>query len=51
MPYCVCSQQIQFGVQTPQEIVKCGAFHVYERNLYKAGHQRAICSFMQLKKT
>ncbi|KAJ9504558.1 hypothetical protein QJQ45_020175, partial [Haematococcus lacustris] len=28
-------QQIQFGVQTPQEIIKCGMFHVYERTLYK----------------
>lgn len=28
-------QQIQFGLQSPQEIVKCGVFHVYERNLYK----------------
>ncbi|KAG1663390.1 hypothetical protein FOA52_011667 [Chlamydomonas sp. UWO 241] len=28
-------QQIRFGVQTPQEIVKCGVFHVYERSLYK----------------
>eukprot|EP00955_Chlamydomonas_euryale_P062116 358289-Chlamydomonas_euryale.AAC.3 len=34
---CAChrSQQICFGVQTPQEIVKCGVFHVYERALYK----------------
>eukprot|EP00983_Pelagomonas_calceolata_P099705 1158486-Pelagomonas_calceolata.AAC.3 len=31
-----CSKQIEFGLQTPQEIVKCGVFHVYERNLYKA---------------
>ncbi|KAF5838067.1 hypothetical protein DUNSADRAFT_3437 [Dunaliella salina] len=30
-----CSKQIEFGLQTPQEIVKCGVFHVYERNLYK----------------
>ena len=29
------SQQIRFGLQTPQEIVKCGVFHVYERALYK----------------
>ncbi|GAX79763.1 hypothetical protein CEUSTIGMA_g7204.t1 [Chlamydomonas eustigma] len=28
-------QQIKFGMQTPQEIVKCGVFHVFERALYK----------------
>eukprot|EP00198_Chlamydomonas_reinhardtii_P014024 XP_001703361.1 predicted protein [Chlamydomonas reinhardtii] len=28
-------QQISFGVQTPQEIVKCGVLQVYERALYK----------------
>lgn len=30
-----CSQQIQFGLQNPQEIINCGVFHVYERSLYK----------------
>lgn len=30
-----CSQQICFGLQTPQDIMKCGVFHVYERSLYK----------------
>lgn len=29
------SKQIRFGVQTPQEIVKCGVFNVHERILYK----------------
>eukprot|EP00798_Chlamydomonas_sp_ICE-L_P002153 gene2153-18203_t len=28
-------QQICFGVQTPQEIVKCGVFPAFERSLYK----------------
>ncbi|GLC35764.1 hypothetical protein PLESTM_000363300 [Pleodorina starrii] len=28
-------QQICFGLQTPQEIVKCGTLQVYERALYK----------------
>ncbi|KXZ56345.1 hypothetical protein GPECTOR_1g305 [Gonium pectorale] len=28
-------QQICFGLQTPQEIVKCGVLQVYERSLYK----------------
>lgn len=28
-------QQIRFGLQTPQEIVKCGVIPVYERALYK----------------
>eukprot|EP00197_Chlamydomonas_leiostraca_P012021 CAMPEP_0202861128 /NCGR_PEP_ID=MMETSP1391-20130828/2625_1 /ASSEMBLY_ACC=CAM_ASM_000867 /TAXON_ID=1034604 /ORGANISM="Chlamydomonas leiostraca, Strain SAG 11-49" /LENGTH=1424 /DNA_ID=CAMNT_0049540457 /DNA_START=102 /DNA_END=4376 /DNA_ORIENTATION=+ len=28
-------QEIKFGLQTPQEIVRCGVFHAYERNLYK----------------
>ncbi len=42
-----CSQQIRFGLQTPQEIVKCGAFHAYERALYKVSSavQRVSCSF------
>jgi hypothetical protein len=30
-----CSQQIRFGLQSPQEIINCGVFHVYERALYK----------------
>jgi hypothetical protein len=35
-----CSQQIRFGLQSPQEIINCGVFHVYERALYKVswGH-------------
>ncbi|GBF92585.1 DNA-directed RNA polymerase III subunit [Raphidocelis subcapitata] len=28
-------KQICFGLQTPQDIMKCGVFHVYERSLYK----------------
>ena len=40
-PFPSCSQQIRFGLQTPQEIVKCGVFHVYERALYKVGGTHA----------
>ena len=32
-----CSQQIRFGLQSPQDIINCGVFHVYERALYKVG--------------
>ncbi|WIA12568.1 hypothetical protein OEZ85_006229 [Tetradesmus obliquus] len=28
-------QQIRFGLQSPQDIINCGVFHVYERALYK----------------
>lgn len=31
----LCSQQIKFGLQNPQDIINCGVFHVYERSLYK----------------
>jgi hypothetical protein len=34
---CPCSQQIRFGLQTPQEMIKTGVLHVYERALYKVG--------------
>jgi len=39
------SQQICFGLQTPQDIMKCGVLHVYERSLYKvrlAAASRAV---------
>ena len=29
------SQQIRFGLQTPQDIMRCGVLHVHERALYK----------------
>ncbi len=32
---CVCSQQIRFGLQNPQEIVQSAVLNVYERTLYK----------------
>lgn len=31
----VCSQQIQFGLMSPSEIVKASELQVYERSLYK----------------
>ena len=31
----LCSQQIQFGLMDPSEIVKTSEFQVYERSLYK----------------
>jgi hypothetical protein len=40
-PHAPCSKQIQFGLQTPQETVKCGVFHAYEQNLYKVGTHAA----------
>ena len=45
-PFLSCSQQIRFGLQTPQEIVKCGVFHVYERALYKVGGTHAPVEHM-----
>lgn len=35
--HACCSQQIRFGLQSPQDIINCGVFHVYERALYKVG--------------
>lgn len=33
--WCVCRQQIHFGVMSPDEIVKASELQVYERSLYK----------------
>lgn len=38
---CRCSQQIRFGLQSPQEIISCGVFHAYERALYKVRRWQA----------